>query len=212
MIGMWRNMIRLDANVMSPQDNYKFLSGAIIPRPIAFVTTLTKNGVLNAAPFSFFNVVSSNPPIVSLAIQRENGLMKDTARNIVSTGEMVIQLVDEDLTAEMNKTAARLAPEENELDTTNLTTISSEKVSVPAIKEAKIRMEAKLFQHVPISNDAGDIVTDLILARVLLYHADETVFDEDKQYVLTDELKSVARLAGNNYAKLGESFIIERPK
>ncbi len=212
MIGMWRNMIRLDANVMSPQDNYKFLSGAIIPRPIAFVTTLTKNGVLNAAPFSFFNVVSSNPPIVSLAIQRENGLMKDTARNIVATGEMVIQLVDEDLTAEMNKTAARLAPEENELDATNLTTISSEKVSVPAIKEAKIRMEAKLFQHVPISNDTGDIVTDLILARVLLYHADETVFDEEKQYVLTDELKPVARLAGNNYAKLGESFIIERPK
>ncbi|WP_430539454.1 flavin reductase family protein [Listeria rocourtiae] len=205
-------MIRLDANVMSPQDNYKFLSGAIIPRPIAFVTTLTKNGVLNAAPFSFFNVVSSNPPIVSLAIQRENGLMKDTARNIVATGEMVIQLVDEDLTAEMNKTAARLAPEENELDATNLTTISSEKVSVPAIKEAKIRMEAKLFQHVPISNDTGDIVTDLILARVLLYHADETVFDEEKQYVLTDELKPVARLAGNNYAKLGESFIIERPK
>ncbi|WP_143812800.1 flavin reductase family protein, partial [Listeria newyorkensis] len=96
-------MIRMDANELSPQDNYKFLSGAIIPRPIAFVTTVSENGVLNAAPFSFFNVVSSQPPIVSIAIQRDNGQMKDTARNILETGELVIHIVDEDLTAEMKR-------------------------------------------------------------------------------------------------------------
>ncbi|EUJ26691.1 flavin reductase family protein [Listeria cornellensis] len=205
-------MIRMDANELSPQDNYKFLSGAIIPRPIAFVTTASENGVLNAAPFSFFNVVSSQPPIVSIAIQRDSGQMKDTARNILETGELVIHIVDEDLTAEMNKTAARLTPEINELDATSLTVIPSEKVAVPGVKEGKIRMEAKLFQHIPISNDAGEPVTDLILARVVFYHADTSVFDVEKQYVLTDELKPVARLAGNNYAKLGETFVVERPK
>lgn len=209
---MWRNMIRMDANELSPQDNYKFLSGAIIPRPIAFVTTVSENGVLNAAPFSFFNVVSSQPPIVSIAIQRDNGQMKDTARNILETGELVIHIVDEDLTAEMNKTAARLTPEENELDATTLTVIPSEKVAVPSVGEGKIRMEAKLFQHIPISNDEGNPVTDLILARVVFYHVDASVFDVEKQYVLTDELKPVARLAGNNYAKLGETFVVERPK
>ncbi|SQC56527.1 Uncharacterised protein [Listeria newyorkensis] len=98
------------------------------------------------------------------------------------------------------------------MDATTLTVIPSEKVAVPSVGEGKIRMEAKLFQHIPISNDEGNPVTDLILARVVFYHVDASVFDVEKQYVLTDELKPVARLAGNNYAKLGETFVVERPK
>lgn len=209
---MWHSMIRLDAREIGAQSNYKFLSGAIIPRPIAFVTTLSANGILNAAPFSFFNVVSSDPPIVSIAVQRDKGQMKDTARNIIATNELVIHIVDEALTEEMNKTAARLEPDQNELTLTNLTTVPSEVVSVPAIQQAKIRFEAKLAQHIPIQNEAGETVTDLILAKVLCYHVDATVFDEEKQYILTDALKPVARLAGNNYAKLGENFTMERPQ
>ncbi|EUJ38951.1 hypothetical protein PWEIH_08761 [Listeria weihenstephanensis FSL R9-0317] len=205
-------MIKMDANRLTPQEHYKFLSGAIIPRPIAFVTTMAQDGTLNAAPFSFFNVVSSNPPIVSIAIQRDQGEMKDTARNIVGMKELVIHIVDADLTVEMNKTAARLAPEVNELDATSLMTAPSETVAVPGVKEAKIRFEAKLEQHIPVKNDDGDVVTDLILARVTYYHFDEAVFDKKKAHILTAELDPVARLAGNDYATLGEIFRIERPK
>ncbi|MBC1897035.1 flavin reductase family protein [Listeria booriae] len=204
-------MIAFDAVTLDAKDHYKFLSGAIIPRPIAFVTTVSEDGILNAAPFSFFNVVSSNPPIVSLAVQRDGGMMKDTARNVLATGELVIHLVDETLTEDMNATAARLAPNDNELLRTKLTTTPSVSVKTPAVQEAKIRMEAKLFQHIPIPNEAGEVVTDLILAKISYYVFDNTVFDEEKHYIDATKMAPVARLAGNDYAKLGDVFTVTRP-
>ncbi|MEY8745281.1 flavin reductase family protein [Paenibacillus tundrae] len=205
-------MYRLDPQQLTAKDNYKFMSGSVVPRPIAFVTTLSQEeGIVNAAPFSFFNVVSSDPPLLSISIGRKAGEMKDTARNILSGKELVVHICDEAIVSDMNETAAMLEPHESELDRTNLTTVPSTVVAVPGIQEALIRMECTLYQHIPISNDEGEPVSDLILVRIVQYHFSENVYDPTTKYLLMDQLKPVSRLAGNDYAKLGERFTVIRP-
>ncbi|AQP78969.1 flavin reductase family protein [Listeria monocytogenes] len=197
---------------LSQKENYKFLTGSIIPRPIAFVTTLAEYGeTVNAAPFSFFNVVSSDPAIVSIAVQRANGEQKDTARNAAFTKELNIHIVSESFVEEMNKTAARLAPDVSEIDTTSLHLEKVPGMKTPKISEANIVLTAKLEQIIPIKNDAGEVVSDLILARILTYDFADEVFDSEHHYILPEKLEPVARLAGNDYTKLGDIFRIERP-
>ncbi|MBC1808106.1 flavin reductase family protein [Listeria sp. FSL L7-0993] len=197
---------------LSQKDNYKFLTGSIIPRPIAFITTLAEDGVtVNAAPFSFFNVVSSEPAIVSIAVQRADGEQKDTARNAAFTKELNIHIVSEDIVEEMNKTAARLAPDVSEIDMTNLHLEPVPGMKTPKISEAKIVLTAKLEQIIPIKNGAGEVVSDLILARIVTFDFADDVFDPEHQYILPEKLVPIARLAGNDYTKLGDIFRIERP-
>ncbi|HBI6764615.1 TPA: flavin reductase family protein [Listeria monocytogenes] len=197
---------------LSQKENYKFLTGSIIPRPIAFVTMLAEDGeTVNAAPFSFFNVVSSDPAIVSIAVQRANGEQKDTARNAAFTKEINIHIVSESFVEEMNKTAARLAPDVSEIDKTSLHLEKVPGMKTPKISEANIVLTAKLEQIIPIKNDAGEVVSDLILARILTYYFADEVFDSEHHYILPEKLEPVARLAGNDYTKLGDIFRIERP-
>ncbi|MFC9708309.1 flavin reductase family protein [Paenibacillus sp. NPDC056933] len=205
-------MFTLDPRELTGRDNYKLMSGSVVPRPIAFVTTRSQDGnVINAAPFSFFNVVSSDPPLLSISIARKDGVMKDTARNVLAGKELVVHICDESIALDMNETAAMLEPHESELERTNLTTVPSTVVSVPGIQEALIRMECKLYQHIPISNDEGQPVSDLILVRIVQYHFSEKVYDPATKYILMDQLKPISRLAGNDYAKLGERFTAIRP-
>ncbi|WP_341636972.1 flavin reductase family protein [Staphylococcus casei] len=202
-------MKKLLANQLSDVQNYKLLSGSIIPRPIAFVTSQNKNGVLNAAPFSFFNIVNNAPPMISISVQRAGGKRKDTALNIEEVGEFVVHITDENNVENVNITAAQLNPEENELDHTKFTLVDSENITVPGIKEAKIRLECKLNQIVEIgSKDDG---ADLIIGEVVMYHIDEHIYFGDSK-IDALKLEPVARLAGNDYAKLGDTFTIERPK
>ncbi|PTI42782.1 hypothetical protein BU056_00575 [Staphylococcus succinus] len=202
-------MKKLLANQLSDVQNYKLLSGSIIPRPIAFVTSQNKNGVLNAAPFSFFNIVNNAPPMISISVQRAGGKRKDTALNIEEVGEFVVHITDENNVENVNITAAQLNPEENELDHTKFTLVDSENITVPGIKEAKIRLECKLNQIVEIgSKDDG---ADLIISEVVMYHIDEHIYFGDSK-IDALKLEPVARLAGNDYAKLGDTFTIERPK
>ncbi|EAD5682250.1 flavin reductase family protein [Listeria innocua] len=197
---------------LTQKENYKFLTGSIIPRPIAFVTTLAEDGeTVNAAPFSFFNVVSSDPAIVSIAVQRADGKQKDTARNAAFTKELNIHIVSESFVEEMNKTAARLAPDVSEIDKTSLHLEQVPGMKTPKISEANIVLTAKLEQIIPIKNDADEVVSDLILARILTYDFADEVFDEKHHYILPEKLAPVARLAGNDYTNLGEIFRIERP-
>jgi flavin reductase (DIM6/NTAB) family NADH-FMN oxidoreductase RutF len=205
-------MISIRPEEMSVKENYKLLTGTIIPRPIAFVTTLsTVNQIVNAAPFSYFNIISSTPPRLSISVQRANGNMKDTARNAVERGEFVVHVSNEDTVEEINKTAASLNPDESELDLTQLHTIDSLHISVPGIKEAPIRFECKLEKHITLDGEDGKIVTDLLIGRILCYHIADDLYDQDKGYISADKVRPVSRLAGNNYAKLGEQFSIKRP-
>ncbi|PZG35576.1 hypothetical protein C2D64_00660 [Listeria ivanovii] len=197
---------------LTQKENYKFLTGSIIPRPIAFVTTLAEDGVtMNAAPFSFFNIVSSDPAIISIAVQRVNGEQKDTARNAAFTKELNIHIVNEEMVEEVNKTAARLAPDVSEMTLTNLHLAPVPEMKTPKIVEATIVLTAKLEALIPIADDEGQVVADLILARVESYEVDDTVFDKENGYILPEALAPVGRMAGNDYTKLGEIFQLERP-
>ncbi|OGX78670.1 hypothetical protein A6395_10880 [Exiguobacterium sp. SH31] len=201
-------MLSIDPTALTERDTYKFLIGSIVPRPIAFVTT--RNGdVVNAAPFSYFNIIASNPPLVSVSIQRKDGVMKDTARNAVATEELVIHIVDETNVALVNETAASLGPEESELDRTTFTLEPSDVIETPGVKEAKIRMECKLHHHVPIEHD-GKVTADVLIARVVRFHVDPELYQAGR--IDAAQLAPVSRLAGDFYAKLGEQFEIERPK
>lgn len=201
-------MLKIDPKSISERENYKLLIGSVIPRPIAFVTSQSEEKIVNAAPFSFFNIVSSNPPMLSVSIQRKAGAKKDTARNIQSKGQFVIHIVDESTVAEVNKTAANLPADESEIDLTNLTLVPSSEIAVPAIKESKIRFECELVQAVELGE--GDAVgCDLIIGRIVAYHFDESVYQDGK--IDPHALQAISRLAGNDYAKVGDIFTIERP-
>lgn len=200
----------LDPKQLTERENYKFLIGSIIPRPIAFITTKSNTGVVNGAPFSFFNIVSSNPPLISVSIQRPAGRVKDTARNILENGEFVVHIVDTTNVEQINETAANLPPEESEILRANLTLVESSLVSVPGIAESKIRFECKLEQALQLGGNEGTPGCDLIIGKVLAYHIDEAIYEEGR--IDAELLDAVSRLAGNDYAKVGQIFTIARPE
>lgn len=202
-------MLSIDPSKNTERENYKFLIGSIIPRPIAFVTTMSRDGILNGAPFSYFTIVSPNPPLISLSIQRSHGRQKDTARNIMDTNEFVVHIVDELNVEKVNQTAAVLPPDQSEIDLANLTPIESMKISVPGIKEAKIRMECLLEQSFELGGtDAPSC--DLIIGKIVRFHIKDDLYENGR--INPRGLGAVSRLAGNDYAKIGEIFTIERPK
>lgn len=201
-------MILIDPEQNGERDNYKLLIGSIIPRPIAFVTTQSETGVVNGAPFSYFNIVSSNPPMVSLSIQRPAGGLKDTARNIYGNGEFVVHIVDRDNVGKINETAASLPPSESEVEMAGLTQVPSAVVSVPGVKESKIRMECRLVESVKLGGDGPG--SDLFIGKIVQFHIDEAIYENGR--IDPRGLDAVSRLAGTNYAAIGEIFSLERPK
>jgi len=202
-------LLSIDPSKNSERENYRLLIGSIIPRPIAFVTTLSREGVLNGAPFSYFNIVSANPPLVSVSIQRSAGKRKDTARNIIDSKEFVIHIVDQDNVGKVNETAASLPPDQSEIVLANLTPAASEKIAVPGVKEAKIRMECILEGCVELG-DSDSPSCDLIIGKVVQIHIENEIYENGK--INPRSLAAVSRLAGNDYAAIGEIFEIERPK
>jgi flavin reductase (DIM6/NTAB) family NADH-FMN oxidoreductase RutF len=203
-------MLSIDPRSQSVRDNYKLLIGSILPRPIAFVTTLSKEGVLNAAPYSYFNIVTANPPMVSISVQRTQGKPKDTSRNAMESGEFVVHISDESYINQINQTAANLPPDESEVALTGLTPIQSEKISVPGVAEANIRMECVLERTIPLGGTEEMPACDLLIGRVVQFHIAEALYQQGHIDALG--LKPISRLAGNDYAKLGEIFSLERPK
>ncbi|MDE9828717.1 flavin reductase family protein [Staphylococcus delphini] len=200
------------ASELSKQQMYKFLIGSVVPRPIALITSQSEEGLLNIAPFSFFNIVASEPALLSVAVNRKEGEMKDTARNILTTREAVVHVVTEDNVANANQTAAMLPPDESELARTTFTTTDSEMVSVPSLNESSIRFEVKLYQHVEIKNDRNENTSDLLLLEIQKMVIDEAIYHLENGHIDVENVKPVSRLAGNDYARLGETFTIERPQ
>ncbi len=191
------------------RENYKLLVGSIIPRPVAFVTTVSIDGVLNGAPFSYFNIVSSNPPMISLSIQRSEGRQKDTARNIIESKEFVVHIVDEQNVEKVNITAANIPSDQSEIELANLSPVESVEISVPGVKEAKIRMECSLEHSVELGG-LDSPGCDFIIGKVVQFHIENDIYENGR--INPTGLAAVSRLAGTNYAKIGEIFSIERPK
>jgi len=202
-------MHSIDPQTKTAKENYKFLIGSVIPRPIAFVTSKSPDGTLNGAPFSYFNIVSADPPMISLSIQRSGSNKKDTTHNILETKEFVVHIVDEENVEKINQTAATLLPNENEVELAELSTIQSTQISVPGIQEAKVRMECIFEQSLELG-EANNPSCDLIIGRIVHYHIAEDIYEDGK--IDPFKLSAVSLLAGNEYAKLGEIFTKERPK
>jgi flavin reductase (DIM6/NTAB) family NADH-FMN oxidoreductase RutF len=203
-------MISIDPDTQSERENYKLLIGSIVPRPIALVTTLSQQGVLNAAPFSYFSIVSSQPPLLSVSVQRKQGAMKDTARNAIEIGAFVIHITDESNIDKVNETAANLPPDESEVIRAGFTPITSESIVVPGLKEAKIRMECLLEQFIPLGGSSDQPACDLLIGRVVRFHIADDVYEHG--HIDPENLGPISRMAGNSYAKLGPLFSMDRPK
>ncbi|WEK54021.1 MAG: flavin reductase family protein [Candidatus Cohnella colombiensis] len=198
------------AKELSQKDNYKLLIGSILPRPIAFVTTLGQGGVVNAAPYSYFNIVTANPALISISVQRRNGQLKDTSRNALASGEFVVHISDESYIDQVNVTAANVGPEESEISLAGLTLTPSEQVKVPGVAEARIRMECVLERAIELGGTEDAPACDLLIGRVVHYHVDDALLDHGR--IDAAMLKPVSRLAGDAYSRLGEQFTLVRPE
>ncbi|WP_027962963.1 flavin reductase family protein [Halalkalibacillus halophilus] len=200
----------IDPNQLTKQENYKLLSGVVIPRPIALVTSVNENGVVNAAPYSFYNVISAEPPLVAISVGRIDGEMKKhTALNAMKQKSFVVHIVDESILEKMNQTAAPYRDEISEIEKANLTQVPSDLVKVHGIKECKVRMECELYDAIPLGEN-GTYSNDLLIGKVLKYHIDEKI--EIPPYKIdSTSLKPVARLSGPNYATLSNPIYLERP-
>lgn len=201
-------MYTFDAQSLTARENYKLLIGSIIPRPIAFVTTLNQDASVNAAPFSFLILLITIRQWLLLQFNA-GGKRKDTALNIERTGDFVVHITDEDNVQDINETAAPLAYGDSELSRTKLSLLTSTTIKTPGIKDAKMRFECKLSQMILL----GDVLdgADLIIGEIVTYHIDDSIYEGDFK-INPHALQAVSRLAGNDYAKLGGLFTIDRPE
>ncbi|YCM46175.1 flavin reductase family protein [Verrucomicrobiaceae bacterium 227] len=195
-----------DLFALPPAERYRILASLVTPRPIAWVTTKDADDTLNAAPFSFFNVFGSNPPIVAFAPGNKDRLTpKDTARNIRANGEFVVHMVDEALGQKMVDTSATLPHGQSELDGLDLTLIPSIKISVPRIAEAPVALECTEHSTIEIGSNR------LIIGVVHFVHVREGILDE-KGYLNVPEYHPLGRMASPDwYTRTHEQFEIPRP-
>jgi len=188
---------------------YHALTGVVTPRPIAWVTTLSPTGVLNLAPFSFFNAFGANPPVVVFSpTLTRNGTKKDTLRNIEANGEFVIHSSVASLAETVNLTSRELPPDESEVTLAGLHTTPSVKVKPPRVTEAPTAFECRVMQIIPLGN--GAISGNLVIGEVVMIHIADDVLDPAGR-VDPRKLKTVARLGGDFWCHTSDLFEQARP-
>ncbi len=190
---------------------YKLMIGLIVPRPIAFVSTVDPAGVRNLAPFSYFTACSTNPPVVCFCSAVRSGPrpQKDTYRNIEATGEFVVNVVTEEIAEQMNLASAEVPPEVDEFALSGLTPIASDLIRPPRVAESKIQMECRLRQVVHVSELPGG--GNLVLGDVLRFHIQEEILIDDYK-IDPARLLAVGRMGGPTYARTRDLFEMQRPK
>jgi flavin reductase (DIM6/NTAB) family NADH-FMN oxidoreductase RutF len=200
-------IISIEPTQLSPRDAYRLMISIIVPRPIAWVSTIGADGSLNLAPFSFFNSVSGNPPILMFSVSRRRGQPKDTLRNIQETGEFVVNLADRSLAEVMVHTSGEWPYEVNEFEMAKLEMTPSTDVKPPRVAKAPVAMEAALSQIVPVEGSDST----MILGRIVRYHLRQGLLRANG---LVDAalLQPLARLGGDEYATLAEIFSLQRPR
>ena len=177
-----------------------------MPRPIAFVSTLSPDGILNLAPFSFFNAVCANPPVVSFA----SGVRlppKDTLSNIRATGEFVVNIVTEEIAEKMNLTAGEYPAHVDEFAISGLTPLASDLVKPPRVSESPVNMECRLIQIVDVST--RPLGGSLVLGEVVRFHIDPGIMNNSR--IDPDKLLAVGRMGGNEYTRTRSRFAMIRP-
>ncbi|WP_417357416.1 flavin reductase family protein [Flavobacterium sp.] len=200
----------IDPLNITQSEVYKILSGSVIPRPIGWVSTISENGVPNLAPFSFFNVVGEDPPHVMFSTVRPGNSNKDTLNNVLTTKQFVVNMATEDLAEAVNNSSATLPPDVNEFDYAGVTQAPCSKVKAPRVLESPISFECELVHHYSLEDHKHGGAT-IMIGRVVMFHIDESVM-LDNYKINPETYRPIARLAGSNYAKLGEIFSIKRPQ
>lgn len=197
-------MIRIDPAAVTGRDMYKLLIGSVVPRPIAWVSTVGDDGTPNLAPYSFFTIASSEPPVLVFFPQRRpDGGRKDTAHNVAATGEFVLHIVGEELAEQMNQSSASYAYGVSEFEQAGLRTMHSELVAPPRIDGAPVSFECRVETIVPIGE------ADAVFGRVVLAHVRDDVYRDGR--ILLEALRPIARLAGDDYTRVTEVFSMKRP-
>ena len=188
-------MIEIDPATLDGPASHRMLTGLFVPRPIAFVGTVSEDGVPNCAPFSFANGVSSRPPILMVAITpRRDGSPKDTLRNARRTGEFTVNIVDEALLERMHQASAPLPPDQSEFEATGLTLRPSIRIQAPGIAESPATMECRVRQIIDVEGTSAS----MILGDVVLYRLRDDLLEGDR--VRTDHLHAVGRLGPDTYS------------
>lgn len=199
--------MKIYPNDLDPKSVYKLLVGAIVPRPIAWVSTVSKEGVANLAPFSFFTVASRKPPTLAISIgpgtHERTGTVKDTLVNIRETGNFVVNIVTASLANEMHISGDALASDVDEFEFVGVTAASSEEITAPRVKEAPVSMELVCKDIIQVGEDY------LILGELVCYHIQDELYENGK--VNLEKLAPIGRLAGN-YAPIETVFSLPNDK
>ncbi|MSR31525.1 MAG: flavin reductase family protein [Gemmataceae bacterium] len=191
------------------RQNYSTLVSCVVPRPIAFVTTLSPSGVVNLAPFSFFNGVGGNPPAIMFSpCNNRAGQPKDTLVNLRHLGEFVVNIVPHAIAKEMNQASFEYPPEISELEKCGFTPLASERVKPPRVAESPVHLECRLVQIVPVG--VGPLAANICIGEVLCFHVAEGYLQPDGTVDIA-KLDPVARLGGELYSLARERFSLPRP-
>ena len=207
------NKITMEINPsdLPHQSIYKILTGSVLPRPIGWITSVDINGAPNLAPFSFFNVVCSNPPTVLFCplIRGTDGGTKDTLNNVRATREFVVNIVTEELLGAMNATSIEAPPDFNEIEFAGLTLAPSVTVKPPRVKESPIHFECKVNQIIDINDKPGG--GSIVIGAITHIHVEDGVMlGQDK--INLQALKPVGRLMASGYCRVTDIIELERPK
>lgn len=193
-----------DASVL-----YKLLTGTIIPRPIGWISTIDDQGVNNLAPFSYFNMVSSDPPCVMFSTRRDNNTNKDTLNNVLNNNQFVVNLVTKEVVEQMNTTSANVTSDIDEFELGNLSPIDSVSIQPKRVKESLVHFECEKIHHYFIKDKNGIETACVVIGQIKVIHINDSILSENNRINL-EKYKPVARLAGSNYGILGEIFSIKR--
>lgn len=202
--------IEVDVSKLPFQEAYKLIIGSVVPRPIAWVSTVSKSGVSNLAPFSFFNGVCSNPPSVLFCpVNTPDGREKDTLINTRETKQFVVNIVSHALAEKMNQTSGNYPYGVSEFKEVGLTEAPCKKVKAPRVLEAPISMECELIDIVKVG-PGGAGSGAVVIGKIVYMHFSEQVYKDGK--ILIEILDPIARLAGAAYCPVRDIFTLERPK
>jgi flavin reductase (DIM6/NTAB) family NADH-FMN oxidoreductase RutF len=196
--------MEVDFETLAPYPRYKLMSSLIVPRPIALVTTLGATGVVNAAPFSLFNMIGEDPPLLLLSISKgADGQLKDTSRNILARKEFVVHIADEAMATALHRCGAALPPDTSEVDANGLDVLPSTAVAPPRIAQAPAAFECVLAEVTETGN------RHVFIGRVLRLHARDGLLDLDRHHVNLDGYLPVGRFGSTLYLRTGERFMPE---
>ena len=190
--------MRIDPAYLDPETAYRLITGVVVPRPIAWVTSLSGDGILNLAPFSAFTFVSPKPPMLAISVGRKGKTYKDTAQNILNNEEYVVHIADSTLMNAVHESSTEHPPDVSEVEELRLSTLPGERTKVPRLAAAPIAMECRFRQCL----EFGETRSRLIVGEVLVFHIRDGLLNNGK--IETEALDPIARIAGPRYARLGE--------